>query len=159
MEQPRALEDQVLERTSNAFAGSALMPEADFLQEALKCRDAILGDDTALLRFADRIKVSPEAILRRFVVLGSTPLSVYRAKRRDWKRRRWTPFEKGGWGPPIETRIVSAAGKRFVSLILEGYHRNAISSSDVSDYLGIQLKYLDRVAQQLTVGPSSATAA
>lgn len=159
MDQARAREDQILERTSNAFAAAALMPEPEFLKEALKYRHAISGDDTALLRFADRIKVSPEAILRRFVSLNRTPLRVYSAKRRDWQRRQWTPFEKGSWGPPIETRIVSAAGRAFVLLILQGYHRNAVSSSDVSDYLGIQLKYLDRVAQQLSVSPSSATAA
>jgi Zn-dependent peptidase ImmA (M78 family) len=158
IEQARAPEDQVLERVSNAFAAATLMPEAEFLKEATRYREAATGDELELLRFADRIKVSPEAILRRFVSLNRISLQIYRAKRREWQRRDWRPFEKGKWGPPVETRIVSAAGRVFVSLVLQGYQRNAVSSSDASDYLGVQLKYLDRIAQHLRERPSATAA-
>jgi hypothetical protein len=44
-------------------------------------------------------------------------------------------------------------GRSFVALVLEGYQRNAISSGDVSDYLGVKLKYLDKVAGELLTKP------
>jgi len=37
--------------------------------------------------------------------------------------------------------------------VLDSYRRNAVSSSDVSDYLGMQLKYIGRLAKQLAPGP------
>jgi hypothetical protein len=52
-------------------------------------------------------------------------------------------------GPPIETKVIAAVGRSFASLILEGYQRNAISSSYVTDCLGVQLKSLDRIAGEL----------
>jgi hypothetical protein len=35
-------------------------------------------------------------------------------------------------------------GRPFASLVLEGYQRNAVSSADVVDYLGVQLKHLNK---------------
>ena len=44
-------------------------------------------------------------------------------------------------------------GRPFTSLVLEGYQRNAVSSADVVDYLGVQLKHLQKIANQLLPGP------
>jgi len=49
--------------------------------------------------------------------------------------------------------VVSAVGRPFVSLVLEGYQRNAISSADVSDYLGVQLKHLNKIAAEVAAKP------
>lgn len=155
MEGSRFPEDQRLERVSNAFAAAALMPRAEFLSEADRHPAALEGDDTALRRFASRIKISPEAILRRLVSLHRIPAAVYREKRRIWQEHPWYSPPRAEGGPPIEIRVISSAGRPFVSLVLEAYHRNAVSSSDVSDYLGVQLKYVDKLARELGARPAA----
>jgi Zn-dependent peptidase ImmA (M78 family)/transcriptional regulator with XRE-family HTH domain len=153
MEGRRLPKDQLLERVSNRFAAAAMMPEKEFLAEAANHQDALAGDEDELRRFASRIKASPEAILRRLLSLHQVKVGLYRRMRRAWQNRTWTAPVQSAGGPPIEIRIISAMGRPFVALVLDGYHRNAVSSSDVADYLGVQLKYLDKVARQLIPGP------
>jgi Zn-dependent peptidase ImmA (M78 family)/transcriptional regulator with XRE-family HTH domain len=144
----RSPEDQILERISNSFAAAALMPRQEFLAQLLRNPSAVDGNEEALRRIADSIKVSREAILRRLVTLGRTSTTTYRSKRRQWQQTPWKGNESEG-APPIEARIVANFGRPFVSLVLDAYRQNAASSADVSDYLGIQLKHLDKVARQL----------
>jgi Zn-dependent peptidase ImmA (M78 family)/DNA-binding XRE family transcriptional regulator len=147
-------EDQLLERISNRFASAALLPRTEFLSELLQYPGALIGDDDSLRRIANRIKASPEAILRRLVSLQRVPNSLYRAKRNRWQTRNWYAPASTGGGPPIEMRVIATAGRPFVSLILDAYNRHVVSSADLPDYLGVQLKYVDRVARQLAAGPS-----
>jgi Zn-dependent peptidase ImmA (M78 family) len=148
-------EDQILERASNRFAAATLMPREKFLAELSRYGGATEGDEDALRRFSQRIKVSPEAILRRLLTLRRVPVSLYRQKRRGWTERSWYQFSGAGGPIPIETRVLSSAGRGFVSLVVDGYQRNAVSSSDVSDYLGIQLKFLSKITDALTPAPGS----
>jgi transcriptional regulator with XRE-family HTH domain len=159
MEGRRLPEDQVLERVSNRFAAAALMPRQQFLMEASSHSAALAGDEQGLKRFANRIKVSPEAILRRLMALQKVPASLYRQKRRAWQQRSWFTFRQGDGGPPIEVRVVSSVGRAFASLVLEGYQRNAVSSADVVDYLGVQLKHLNKIAGHLLPEPGFAALA
>ncbi len=153
IEGARNPEDQLLERISNRFAAAALMPRREFLAEVAGRPAVLSGGNDALRRFANRIKVSAEAILRRLVSLHRVSTALYRQKREEWQERPWfTPLSSDG-GPPIQVKVIAAVERSFVSLILEGYQRNAISSSDVSDYLGVKLKYLDRIAGELVTRP------
>ncbi len=157
MEGQRLPEEQALEQVSNRFTAAALMPRQDFLRELESHRSVLRGDDSALRRFANRIKVSPEAILRRLLSLRRISVELYRRKRQEWQGRTWfgQTQTEGGLPIPIQVKVISKVGRAFVSLILEGYQRNVISSVDVSDYLGMQLKYLDRVAAELVTRPSA----
>jgi Zn-dependent peptidase ImmA (M78 family)/transcriptional regulator with XRE-family HTH domain len=155
MEGKQFPEDQVLERVSNRFAAAVLMPCKEFLAEVVSYSDALAGSDDGLRRLAGRIKVSPEAILRRLLVLHRVRASVYRQKRRDWQQRSWYSPPTAVGGPPIEVQRLAALGRPFISLVLEGFHRSAVSSADVVDYLGIQLKYLNKLAGALALGPGS----
>jgi Zn-dependent peptidase ImmA (M78 family)/transcriptional regulator with XRE-family HTH domain len=155
LEGQRKPEDQKLERISNRFAAAALMPRQEFLAEVLRYPQVVDGDEVALRRLAfQRIKASPEAILRRLVELQRSRPGVYRAMRRKWQQHPWYRASQGGGGPPFEVRVIANVGRPFVSLVLDGYKRSVVSSSDVSDYLGMQLKYIDRIARQL--GPGQA---
>jgi len=157
MEGRRLPEDQLLERVSNRFAAATLMPRREFLAESANHPAALAGDDEGLRRFSNRIKVSPEAILRRLLSLHRVPASMYRQKRRDWRQRPWFSPPQIAGGPAIEVRRVAEVGRPFAALVLEGYQRNAVSSSDVVDYLGVQLKFLDRIARELVPRPGSTT--
>lgn len=153
LEGQRLPEDQLLERASNRFAAALLMPKKEFLAEATLYPDAMMGDEAGLKRFANKIKVSPEAILRRLLSLHRVPGAVYRKLRRAWRQRSWYSLPKSQGGPPIEVKVISSVGRPFTSLVLESYQRNAVSSSDVVDYLGVQLKHLQKIAKQLLPGP------
>jgi Zn-dependent peptidase ImmA (M78 family)/transcriptional regulator with XRE-family HTH domain len=154
LEGQRKPEDQKLERISNRFAAAALLPRTQFLAEVERYPMAARGDEEALRKLAlRRLKVSPETILRRLVELGRTRAGIYRLMRREWQHRSWYSPPQGEGGPPLEVRIIASAGRPFVSLVLDSYRRNAVSSSDVSDYLGMQLKYIGRLAKQLAPGP------
>jgi Zn-dependent peptidase ImmA (M78 family)/transcriptional regulator with XRE-family HTH domain len=155
MESRSLPEDRRLEVLSNGFAAAALMPREDFLQESRSHPGALVGDEGSLRHFANRIKVSPEAILRRLVSLRRIPASVYRQKRRVWQSKPWFGLRESSGGPPIEVRIVSSLGRPFTSLVIDAYHRNAVSSGDVVDFLGVQLKHLNRVARQLAPEPGT----
>jgi Zn-dependent peptidase ImmA (M78 family)/transcriptional regulator with XRE-family HTH domain len=156
LEGQRKPEDQRLERISNRFAAAALLPRDEFLSEIERIPAAAQGDEDALRKLAfRRLKVSPEAILRRLVELGRARAGIYRTMRREWQRRSWYSPPQGEGGPPLEVRVIASAGRPFVSLVLDSYRRNAVSSSDVSDYLGMQLKYIGRLAKQLAPGPGS----
>lgn len=157
LEGQRKPEDQKLERTSNRFAAAALLPREAFLTEVGRYPDAMRGDEDSLRKLAfRRLKVSPETILRRLVELGRTRSGIYRTMRRGWQKRSWYSPPQGEGGPPLEVRVIASAGRPFVSLVLDSYRRNAVSSSDVSDYLGMQLKYIGRLARQLAPGPGAA---
>jgi Zn-dependent peptidase ImmA (M78 family)/transcriptional regulator with XRE-family HTH domain len=154
LEGQRKPEDQRLERISNRFAAAALLPRSQFLEEVRRYPGALQGDEDSLRKLAfRRLKVSPEAILRRLVELGRTKSGVYRMMRRGWQKRSWYSAPQGEGGPPLEVRVIASAGRPFVSLVLDSYRRNAVSSSDVSDYLGMQLKYIGRLSKQLSPGP------
>lgn len=158
MEGDQLPEDQLLERVSNRFAAAVLMPQQEFLAEASRHASALAGDEAGLRKFSERIKVSPEAILRRLVSLQKVSPNVYKQKRRDWQQKSWYSPPQGGGGPPIEVKIISYVGRPFASLVLEGYQRNAVSSGDVVDYLGIQLKHLGKIARHLLPEPGSTAA-
>lgn len=155
MEGGQLPEDQVLERVSNRFAAATLLPRKQFLAESAKHPDAMVGEEVGLRRLANTIKASPEAILRRLLALHKVPASLYRQKRRDWQTRPWFRPPQGTGGPPVEVRIVSSIGRPFTSLVLEGYQRNAVSSGDVVDFLGVQLKHLSKIANALAPEPGS----
>lgn len=154
MEGGRLPEDQVLERASNRIAAATLMPRDLFVTEISRYPEVASGDEEQLRRFSRRLNVSPEAILRRLVTLHKVSAALYRDKRQQWAKV--VRAEKKPGMVPIEVRIVSAVGRPFASLVVEGYQRNAVSSADLVDHLGIQLKYLDKVVRQLVAGPGVA---
>jgi Zn-dependent peptidase ImmA (M78 family)/transcriptional regulator with XRE-family HTH domain len=159
MEGQRLPEDQYLERVSNRIAAAVLMPRQAFIALSRSFPGAISGSDESLSRFSKQIKVSAEAILRRLVEVKLARGALYKAKRHQWQQRPWHIPAPAGGGPPVEVQRLAEYGRPFASLVLEGYQRNVVSSSDVVDYLGVQLKYVSKVAQQLAPGPGAAAVA
>jgi len=155
IEGKRKPEEQTLERASNRFAAATLLPRGEFLGEVSQHPEVLTGSDDALRRFANRVKVSAETILRRLLTLNKISATLYSEKRRMWQANSWYTRTQTEGGPPIQVKIISSVGRSFVSLILEGYQRNALSSSDVSDYLGVQLKHLNKISAELVARPPS----
>lgn len=148
----RSPEEQPLEVAANGFAAAALLPSEAFLEIADQYPHAAEGEDRALRLLSQKVKVSPEAVLRRLVTLQRARESVYRSKRREWGNRLWYVRAQAGGAIPQPVKIMACDGRRFTHMVLEAYDRRLISTSAASDYLGAKPKYFDRLRQDLSFG-------
>lgn len=142
-------EEQPLEVASNAVAAAMLLPEMEFLKTAPQYPGAISGDDDDLRKLAQKVKASPEAILRRLVTLRKTNERIYERKRDGWKTLWYFPQKASIGGPTIEVKTVSGNGRGFTSRVLHAYDQRLISTNALSDYLGVKPKYLPKIRSVL----------
>lgn len=141
-------EVQKVEQFCNHVAGAVLLPRNQLLQEPEipGHRMHEISDDV-LSALARRYGASEEAVLRRLVILDRVPQTFYQRKRAEYQRRYLELREKranGGFAPP-STMAVTTAGKLFTRLVLQAYDDTLITSSDVSEYLGVRMKHLERI--------------
>jgi Zn-dependent peptidase ImmA (M78 family) len=155
----RSTDDLQVERYCNAVAGATLVPEESLLASTFLRRHgrAAAWDDEELRTLASEFGVSREVILRRLLDLNQTSEDFYREKREQFleeyeeARRR----QVGGFAPPHQVALASA-GPAFAGLVLSSYEQGTITASDVSDYLGVRLKHLRRIEEQLMAQAQSA---
>lgn len=149
-----------IETWCNAFAGALLMPQESLLSNELVGppgqRD--WNEDT-LVQLSQTYGVSREAVLRRLVTLGRANwnfyldrrqayIVAYEQQREDERARRRS---KPG-GPPPYRMAVRDRGKPYVRLVLDAYHREAISPSSLSTLLGLKLKHIPALEQEAATG-------
>ncbi len=152
-------EEQPLEVAANAFAAAALLPEAVFRQAVSGYYLASQGEDRTLQLLAQRLKASPEAILRRMATLGMTTIGIYRRKRDDWGARVWyIAAPSGGGGPPIEVKTIAKDGRGYTRLVLDAYEQRLINTSAASDYLGVKPRHFSNIRRELLLRPELAEA-
>jgi Zn-dependent peptidase ImmA (M78 family)/DNA-binding XRE family transcriptional regulator len=152
-------EEQPLEVAANAFAAAALLPEGMFRQVVASYHSASQGDDRSLQQLAQKLKVSPEAILRRMTTLGMATESIYRRKREAWGTRLWyikTPSRGGG--PPMEVKTIAKDGRGYTQLVLNAYDQRLINTSAASDYLGVKPRHFPNIRRELSSRPELAEA-
>ena len=110
---------------------------------------ASIPDDSAVA-LAKRFGVSREAAVRRLTVLERVSLDYYRRKRNQLLHEheaRVKP-EKPGFAPPPALAI-ARSGPQFTRLVLAAFDEERITASDVSRFLGMQLKHLDKVRRSI----------
>ncbi|MDQ8182528.1 XRE family transcriptional regulator [Pelagicoccus sp. SDUM812005] len=155
MEGMRSPEEQKLEIAANAFAAAALLPQTPFLKLAEKYPAANHGDDNALRLLSQRVKVSPEGVLRRLVTLRKSQQSTYRHKRDSWGNKVWYVKTGTGGAIPQHVKVLSRDGRGFARMVFDAYDRRLISTSAASDYLGTKPTHFANIRQELSVGPGS----
>lgn len=145
----RSPEEQPLEVAANAVAAATLLPRLEFLEMVSKYPRAAQGDDHQLRLLAQRVKVSPEVVLRRLVTLGKVPQRTYRQKRREWGETIW--YVKGNSGGPVPqpVKILANEGRSFARLVLTAFDRRLITTSAASDYLGAKPIHFDNIRREL----------
>lgn len=146
----RSPEEQPLEVAANAFAASALLPAKPFLELAQQYPGVALGDDNALRLLAQKVKVSPEAVLRRLVSLGESQKSIYREKREAWGNQLW--YVRASSGPaaiPQHIKAIAREGRHYAQMVLTAYDSRLISGSAASDYLGTKPKHFAKIREEL----------
>ena len=144
----------------NEFAASLLMPRKEFLQHPLLTSS--IGprewSDAELEQIGRRFGASKEATLRRLVTLGRATMTFYLGRRqvfvaayeaqRAEERRRAKEDERGGF-VPLDVMRVRDLGKPFVRMVLDAYDRRSITASTLSDYLGVKLRHVPKIAERV----------
>lgn len=139
--------DQRIETFCNSVAACVLVPRNALLEDR-RVEDAqslTSFGESAIRDLSIRFSVSREVIVRRMLTLSLVNEEFYRIKRAQYQKDLAKhPVSKKGYLPPAAD-VLSYAGKRFVGLALENFNRGNITTSDISDYLGVKLKHLDRL--------------
>lgn len=154
----RSPEERPLEVAANAFAAAALLPAQPFISTAEHYAGAAEGDDDALRRLAQKVKVSPEVILRRLVTLRKAPEGIYRRKRDAWGATLWYVRGSVGGPVPMEVRTIASDGRGYTRLVMNAYDQRLISTNAASDYLGVKPRHFTNIRRELSLRPSVAGA-
>lgn len=150
----RSPEEQPLEVAANAFAAAALLPANSFITVAEHYAGAAEGDDDALRRLAQKIKVSPEVILRRLVTLRKAPEGTYRRKRDAWGTALWYVRSSASGPVPMEVRTIASDGRGYTRLVMNAYDQRLISTNAASDYLGVKPRHFTNIRRELSIRPT-----
>ena len=138
-------QEQQVERFCNDVAGHCLVPRRP-LSHWLQGNSGVAVDDL-LPHLAQRFSVSRAVILQRL-----------------WKERVVTddyfwatishlsdppPERETKRGPPVSRMALRAGGPLYTSVVLDAYDREAITSADLSEYLGARLKHVPDIREML----------
>ena len=159
VEGPRPKDDERVEVFCNQVAAATLMPRETFLHEPLIAPHGPgvrEWSDEDVLALSKIYSVSREAIVRRLLTLGRTTEAFYKRKRAqfavEFQRQKQREKEKNeGKAIPrnMPRETVADFGKPFVRRVIENYHLDRISLSDVSGYLGVKVRHVPGIEQQL----------
>ena len=140
--------EQQIEVFCNRIAGTTLVPMEYLLAEGIVARKGRSPEWTneEIKSLADRYNVSREVILRRLLAIGYTTEDFYRMKREEYKSLKIVA--KGGFAPP-DRMAISTNGYRFIRLVLDSYYQEKITSSDLSDFLGVRLKHMPKIEKEV----------
>jgi len=155
-----------VETWCNAVAAATLMPRAPFVEQiAAPPRDTTGDEQAAAAVWTDEVLsvlsahwgVSEEAVARRLVTLGQAPLSFYRTKREEYQERRFDEREvekarrrgKNRGGPPPYRMAIRDRGRPYIRLVLDAYHRDALTMASASTLLSLKVHHLERLEHEI----------
>lgn len=153
----RPPEDQRIEVFCNSVAAATLMPREVLLAQPQVVEQGVRSanwSDAEISDLARNFNVSREAMLRRLLNLNRTTDNFYRQKRAQYiseyvvsqKRKREKLAEREmKRNMPQET--VSNFGRRFVNMLLNNYHQDRMTLSDVSGYLSLKVKHVPKLEE------------
>jgi Zn-dependent peptidase ImmA (M78 family)/transcriptional regulator with XRE-family HTH domain len=145
-------QEEDVEVFCNQAAGAFLLPSTEFLREPIVAGKAARAtwEESEVRQLAEKYSVSQEVVLRRLLTLGRISQSFYQQRRQELVEayRRESERTQGGFVPyhVLKTRDL---GRAFIRLVLEAYHTETINSSDVAEMLGVKLKHLSTIEQDV----------
>ena len=142
-------EQEHVEIFCNRAAAAILIPRQYLLVEDIVVRKAgnPFWTNEEIQRLASLYGASREALVRRLLTLGLTTEDFYRQKRSQYNNEIHRTRKKG-FLPPSQN-VVSASGKPFIRLVVKSFNLGRITSSDVSDYLGVQFTHLEKISREI----------
>jgi Zn-dependent peptidase ImmA (M78 family) len=139
-----------IETYCNHFAGAFLVPRTALLEHriVIEVRRARRWSDEELQGLVLDFKVSQEVILRRLLMFGLATQAFYETKREEWAKAARSRSKKKSHGAQSPAKkCVNENGVPFVSLVLDSFNRDRITYADVSNYLGVRIKHIDKIAE------------
>lgn len=134
----------------NAFAGALLVP-MDALQGLDSIRASRFSLDQAVEEGVKQFAVSRIVILRRLHTAGLIDQQTYQQTAARYVQQFQTqPKKKSKGGPAPSRKTVSELGRGFVSHVLRAHDRGQISDVELSDYLSLRLRHLEKVEALVT---------
>ncbi len=157
-----------IEKFGNAFAGSFLVPEKTFFNEANvgKYLENI-EDDDALRALANKYRVSPQVILRRLYDAGKISRPFFERKNsqfdQEFKKYKERIKEKikeraaegKGGGPPPATVAFSSSGKKLTEKIFQAQESKKISFYDLVRFFEVKSVHIEKIKNRLHHPPTS----
>jgi Zn-dependent peptidase ImmA (M78 family)/DNA-binding XRE family transcriptional regulator len=149
-------EDKKVEVFCNHVAAAALLPlnffKSDELLKTFSNRNA--WNDEAVFVAAQRFNISREVIWRRLLAIDYINQDTYRLKRQELIKEFESRKDKKDEGAqkvivPHDRKVIASIGRFYSELILSSYHQQRITSSMLSEYMGMKLKHLPKVEQAL----------
>jgi Zn-dependent peptidase ImmA (M78 family) len=153
----RPPEDQRIEVFCNRVAAAALIPRDVLLADA---RVVVQGtrseqwSDAEIRDLAYQFGVSREALLRRLLTLNRTTEAFYARKRAQFiaefdesQKRKKKKAAESEMKRNMPQETVSNFGRRLVNMLLDNYHQDRMTLSEVSGYLGLKVKHVPRLEE------------
>ena len=158
LSEPDSGEGRHIEAWCNSVAGAILMPRVALLDELAEDAPSERDwTDDELAEMSERYGISQEAVLLRLVTLNLASRDLYAARRQRYlsayaehreKERQHRRSTSGG-GPPRHRMVIRDQGKPYVRLVLDAYHRDAISLSSLSTLLDMRVDHLPKLEKEL----------
>jgi len=153
----RPPEDQRIEVFCNSAAAAALTPRGELLAEPrviARGERSANWSDAEISDLARNFNVSREALLRRLLTLNRTTVNFYRQKRAQFlaeflesQKRKKEKAAQTEMKRNMPQETVSNLGKRLVNMLLDNYHQDRMSLSEISGYLGLKVKHVPRLEE------------
>lgn len=135
----------------NAFAGSFLVPNDDFVV-------AKNPNNKEISNYANQYKVSREVILRKYLNKKFITQEFYNKKIKEWKEsyakkidnlKRINKENKKKSGPSFYVTQKAYLGKKYLELTFSKYYKQQINEDQLADYLGLKIKSLGSIEEYM----------
>ncbi|MGO7170136.1 ImmA/IrrE family metallo-endopeptidase [Rhizobium leguminosarum] len=157
----RPQEDERVEAFCNHVAAATLVPHDLLLAEPIVAARGVgrhEWSDAEVQSLSVAYSVSRETIVRRLLTFHRASEDFYGRKRRqyaiEFQQQREREKVKND-GKPIPRNMpretVADFGKPFVRRVIENYHQDRISLSEVSGYLGVKVRHVPGIERQLGI--------
>lgn len=153
----RPPEELKIEIFCNAVAVAALIPKNELFSHHVVAdhpRDQIRWTDDELREIARSFGVSREVVLRRLLTHRRTSAAFYQETRakyveewEEFRARQKATAKPEGIPRNMPQEALGNLGRRLVGMVLERYHQDRLSLSEVSGYLGLKSKHIGKVEQ------------
>lgn len=155
---PRPAADAQIEIFCNQVAAAALMPRSAFLAEPLVAqRPGVQAwPDDAIEVLSLTYNTSREGVVRRLLTFGRVTQEFYNRKRAQYAaefraQRQREREARGDDGIPrnMPRETIADFGRPFVRAVIENYHQDRITLSEVSGYLGVKVRHIPVIESQV----------
>ncbi len=149
--------DNSTETFCNRVAAAALMPQSLVLAEQVMMAHGarLEWDDSEISQLSRRYGVSREAMLLRLLAFQRTSRTFFLQKKiqyaEEYERARQRQANKPSESIPrnMPREAIGMYGRPFISLVLGNYYQDRLTLSEVSGYLGLRTKHVEKLLAEM----------